>query len=81
MEVGRDALARLRRAVGEDGERPEAAFMELVGAAVFDQLTPETALLLDRWMTQVAAAAEQLGPDAELSEIMARARELAARPL
>lgn len=71
-------LDRLRR-VYDDGEAPVARFAGMIVQAYADRLGPEQALLLERWMTCVAAAAEELGQDADQQAILARAHEIEAQ--
>ena len=78
---GRDVTDRLARAVASaDADGPKAEFMKALSAAIFGQLPPERALLLERWLGHVAAAGEELGEDASAEAIIARADALDARP-
>jgi hypothetical protein len=71
-------LDRLRRVV-DDGEAPVAMLSGVILQAYADRIGPEQALLLERWMTCVAAAAEELGQDADQQAILRRAREIEAQ--
>lgn len=77
-EIDRAALARLR-GVFDDGDEPPAQLAQNILEAYAERLEPDQALLLERWMTCVASAAEELGQDADPSEILARAHEIEAR--
>lgn len=71
-------LDRLRRAF-DDGEAPVAMLAGVILQAYADRIGPEQALLLERWMTCVAAAAEELGQGADPQTILKRAREIEAQ--
>jgi hypothetical protein len=71
-------LDRLRR-VFDDGEAPVAMLVGVILQAYADRIGPEQALLLERWMTCVAVAAEELGQDADHETILRRAREIEAQ--
>lgn len=71
-------LDRLRRAF-DDGEAAVAVFAGVILQAYADRIGPEQALLLERWMTCVAAAAEELGQGSDPQTILKRAREIEAQ--
>jgi len=58
-------LDKLCRAIAPDqADGPQSEFTRILGAAIFDQMPTERALLFERWLSHVAVAAEELGPDA-----------------
>jgi hypothetical protein len=78
--IGKEAIERLARALESPlAERP--LFAETLAIAL-SAIKPEAeALMIERRLYQLAAAAEELGPDASIEDIGSRAREIAARPI
>lgn len=74
-KLDRQVLARLRR-VFEDGHEARADLAEGIVQAYAEALEPGQALRLERWMTCVASAAEELGQAVGPEAILQRAREL-----
>lgn len=79
MATLNETVARMRRALADDDPEVEL-FVELLANAVLNSLSQTEALRLERMFAQIAQAGEELGPDATKDAIMARAREIAARP-
>ena len=77
-KIDRGVLTRLRN-LFDDGGEPPALLAEAIVQAYAERLDPDHALLLERWMTCVAAATEELGQDADHAALMARAHEIEAR--
>lgn len=71
----KDTLARLRRAF-DDGDEPIAEAAQVITEIYAAGLPPEFVPLLDRWMSCVAQAAEELGENAEPRAILDRAHEI-----
>jgi hypothetical protein len=76
--INPETLNRLRRAF-DDGDAPPAHLAQFIVQAYAERLTPHGALLLERWMTCVASAVEELGQGAGHAAILARADEIEAR--
>jgi hypothetical protein len=80
MKIGEDVVTRLKRtAAGDDPEMDD--FAELFGRTIFASMPEPRALMLERHITFVAQAAEELGPDATAAEIARLATRLSAPPL
>jgi hypothetical protein len=77
--IGKEAMARLRRALGGTDAEVEA-FVEVLGLSFMASLPEGEALRFERQVTFTAQAAEDLGDDATPEQIRDRARELAKRP-
>jgi len=70
-------VERLRRALAHEGEDLEMTQLAALGMQdLLERLEPERAAMLERYLTRMAQAAEELGPDAEVEAIAARAREI-----
>jgi len=69
----------MRRALAGDDDQMDR-FVELLANGVLQSLPEVEALRLERMFAQIAQAGEELGPDAGKDAIMARYREIAARP-
>ena len=68
---------RLARALAHEGEDIEVTQLAVLGMQdLLLRLEPERAAMLERHLTRIAQAAEELGPDAEVGAIAARAREI-----
>ncbi len=78
--IGKEAIERLARALESPfAERP--LFAETLAIALSAIKSEAEILLLERRLYQLAAAAEELGPDASIDDISSRAQEIAARPI
>lgn len=79
MAALNETIARMRRALAGDDDQMDR-FVELLANGLLLGLPDEEALRLERMFAQIAQAGEELGPDADKDAIMARYREIAARP-
>jgi hypothetical protein len=76
--IGKEAIERLARALGSSlADRP--LFAETLAIAMAAGRSEADTLMLERALFHLALAAEELGPDAAVEAIHARAKELEAR--
>ena len=74
-----DAVRRLRRALAEHPEDTGANDLSERLARAFEGITGPGALNLERRLTAFATAAEQLGPDATVEDIVSLGCEIERR--
>lgn len=78
--MANEIMARLRRSLSSfEGGDDVTDALEEAGAMFIDNLTPEHGALFESVLEPYVRAAEQLGPDAGVPEIVALAKELALR--
>jgi hypothetical protein len=78
--MANEIMARLRRSLSSyEGGDDVTDALEEAGGMFIDNLTPEHGALFESVLEPYVRAAEQLGPDAGVPEIVALAKELALR--
>lgn len=79
MLRGNASAGRAHERPEDDGHEQPAQLAEAIVLAYARSLDPGQALRLERWMTCVAAAAEELGQNADPEALMALAHQLETR--
>lgn len=75
-----EMMDRLRRSLGARADSPKAGdLLKAIETAILDELTPQHAALFESVLEPYVRAAEQLGEDAPIPEIVALAKSLTDR--